>query len=117
MFGRKIKSALFIDYENVTNLCPPNRIGNWLEWIEEGEFDADNKRRRQLVRKNVYWGSKDNQHADTFELHNFKITLCEKFHMLKNGADITIALDVMETILADPKVEEFIILAKDTDYV
>jgi hypothetical protein len=37
--------------------------------------------------------------------------------LLKNGADITIALDVMETILSDRQIQEFIILAKDTDYV
>lgn len=115
MFGSRIKSALFIDFENVGSVCPPDRIQNWIRWIEDGEFDHG--RRRRLVEKRVYWNPSHQKHEEAFKRQGFEVVLCEKFQYLKNGADIRIALDVMETIANGSHVHEFILLAQDTDYV
>ena len=115
MLGGRVKSALFIDYENVPDLCPADRIANWISWLEQGAFDRS-ARKRRLIEKNIYWGPKDQRHEEAFKRHGFNIILCDKFHALKNGADIRIALDVMESIFTKPTIEEFIVFAKDTDY-
>lgn len=115
MFQRRVKSALFIDYENVGRYCPPEAVARWLRWIEDGEFDEG--RRRTLVEKRIYWNPSAQQHEDTFKKHGFEVVLCEKFAKLKNGADIRIALDVMESISSKRSVDEYILFAKDTDYV
>jgi hypothetical protein len=115
MFGGRIKSALFIDFENVRDLCPSDKIAHWVHWLEDGEFDE--KRRRRLVKKNIYWGPADRRHEEAFEQQGFNVVLCEKFKMLKNSADIALAIDVAEAVLRQPKIEEFIIFSMDTDYV
>lgn len=108
---------MFIDFENVGQYCSPDRIGNWLQWIEDGEFDDDSRKRRRLVEKRVYWNSTHQKFEDIFKRHGFDIVLCEKFANLKNGADIRIALDVMESVIGPHRIDEFILFAQDTDYV
>ena len=110
-----MKSALYIDYENVGGLCPSAAIDNWMSWLEQGEFDEG--RRRRFVTKRVYWNPSAQKYRETFEQHGFEVELCEKFHILKNGADIRIAIDIMESVLKKPHIDEYIIFAKDTDYV
>lgn len=115
MFVPRVRSALFIDFENVGSICSPDRIADWLAWIEAGAFDDG--RRRKLVEKRVYWNPSHQKYEDIFEGHGFEIILCEKFQYLKNGADIRIALDVMEAIHRPRHVDELILFAQDTDYV
>lgn len=116
MFRTRIKSSLFIDFENVGHHCSPDRFSNWLQWIEDGEFDDDG-RKRHLVEKRVYWNPSHQRYKDAFERNGFEVVLCEKLANLKNGADIRIALDVMERLVERWPATEYILFAQDTDYV
>ena len=64
MVGR-IQSALFIDHENVGGLCPPEKIANWIAWLEDGEFDEG--RKRKLADMRVYWNPSALKHEKAFE--------------------------------------------------
>ena len=95
MLGWPIPSAVFIDYENVAYRVLPGTIANWVAWLERGEFDASRKRRKFLL-KRIYWNSSANHLREKFEHHDFQPIVCEKFTGLKNGADIKMAIDVIE---------------------
>jgi hypothetical protein len=111
----RIQSALFIDHENVGGHCPPDRIANWVAWLEDGEFDDG--RKRTLLDKRVYWNPSAQKHEKVFLAAGFRPILCEKFRKLKNGADIRIALDIAEMIAKSKRIKEFILFTKDTDFV
>ena len=111
----RIQSALFIDHENVGGHCPPDKIANWVAWLEDGEFDQGQKRR--FLEKRVYWNPSAQRHEKAFLAAGFKPILCEKFRKLKNGADIRIALDIAEAIAKSKRIKEFILFTKDTDFV
>jgi uncharacterized protein (TIGR00288 family) len=116
MLRHRIKSALFIDYENVANRALPETIPHWLAWLEEGEFD-EAKRRRTFVEKRIYWNATAQKHRSAFEDAGFEIVLCDKFATLKNGADIKMALEMLELTFRNPKVQEFILFTSDSDFI
>jgi len=116
MWGRRIGSALFIDYENVSHRTLPGTIQNWVAWLEDGEFDED-KRPRRFHEKRIYWNTMAEQHRDKFTSEGFTVVLCEKFSGLKNGADIRMALDIQEIMLGKPRIAEFILITRDSDFV
>ena len=114
MWGRRrIRSALFIDFENLP--LPPEAIPNWLAWLEDGQFD-DGRRRNVLV-KRVYWNSSAEKHRDGYLKRGFDVILCEKFATMKNGADIRMAMDVVELTHTNNKIDEFILVTTDSDFV
>jgi uncharacterized LabA/DUF88 family protein len=114
MFRRRIKSALYIDFENVR--IDVQQISNLVSWLEDGLFD-EAKRRRRLIARHVYWNPTDEKHRVAFESQGFNVVLCEHHANLKNGADIRMALDMVETTFQTPKIDEFIIFSKDTDFI
>ena len=117
MLGWPIPSAVFIDYENVAYRVLPGTIANWVAWLERGEFDARRKRRKFLL-KRIYWNSSANHLREKFEHHDFEPIVCEKFTGLKNGADIKMAIDVIEATLDDSRIREFILVTRDpTSYL
>jgi uncharacterized LabA/DUF88 family protein len=116
MLRRRIKSALFIDYENVANRALPDTIPHWLAWLEEGEFD-EAKTRRTFIEKRIYWNATAQKHRSAFEEAGFEIVLCDKFATLKNGADIKMALEMLELTFHNPKVQEFILFTSDSDFI
>ena len=114
MWGsRSIRSALFIDAENV--VLPPDAIADWLAWLEEGEFDG-RKPRRFLV-KRIYWNSSTEKYRERYEALGFEVILCEKFPTLKNGADIRMAMDIVEATHRNRRIDEFILATTDFDFV
>jgi hypothetical protein len=118
MIGWPIRSALLIDYENVAHRTLPDTIPNWVAWLERGEFDADAPgRRRRFVTKRIYWNSAAQHLRPTFERFGFSCVLCEKFAGLKNGADIRMAMDIVEFTRDMPSIKEFILLTRDSDFV
>ncbi|MGD9803476.1 MAG: NYN domain-containing protein [Hyphomicrobiaceae bacterium] len=114
MLRRRIKSALYIDFENVP--LPPEAIGNWLAWLEDGVFDAAGQRRR-FLQKRVYWNSHAERNRDLFQKHGFVPILIGKYSGLKNGADIRMAMDIVETTYTRAEIDEFILLTGDSDFV
>jgi NYN domain len=117
MFGRSIRSSLFIDFENIGHRNLPDTIPNWMAWLELGEFDTSARRRRRFVAKRIYWNSAAEHLRKQFEACGFDPILCPKFAGLKNGADIKMAMDIVETARDNPRIKEFILVTKDSDFV
>jgi NYN domain len=114
MFRRKLKSALFVDFENVQ--LDPDAMANALAWIEDGAFE-DSGRRRKLLIKTIYWNSTAERNRARYEALGFEVVLCEKYANLKNGADIRMAMDMVEARMRRPNIQEFILISKDSDFV
>jgi hypothetical protein len=114
MLRSRIRSALYIDFENVP--LPPDTIGNWLAWLEDGLFDAT-PRRRRFLQKRVYWNSHAERNRALFQRHGFEAFLVGKYSGLKNGADIRMAMDVVEATYRRAEIDEFILLTGDSDFV
>jgi hypothetical protein len=118
MIGWPIRSALLIDYENVAHKILPDTIPDWMAWLERGEFDANGRRkRRRFVTKRIYWNSAAHHLRGTFERFGFSCVLCEKLAGMKNGADIKMAMDIVEFARDMPSIKEFILLTRDSDFV
>jgi len=113
---RKRRSALFIDFENVGSKLSSKAIPAMIAWLEDGKFDGSD-RRRKLVSKRVYWNSSAEGHRDSYEAAGFEVVLCEKFSAMKNGADIRMALDVLDTCWKSPEIKEYILFTTDSDFV
>lgn len=114
MLGRRLKSALFIDFENVQ--LDPVGLANVLAWLEDGAFD-ETARRRKLLVKTIYWNATAERNRARYEALGFEVVLCDKYANLKNGADIRMAMDMAEARLRQPNIQEFILLSKDSDFV
>ena len=113
---RRRRSALFIDFENISLKVSPQMVDALVAWLEDGSFDAPGGK-RNLVHKRIYWNSSAEKHRETFEAAGFDVVLCEKFATMKNGADIRMALDVVDIVLEGVEVEEYILFSTDSDFV
>lgn len=114
MLRRRIRSALYIDFENVP--LPADAIANWLAWLEDGVFEPTHRKRR-FLQKRVYWNSHAERNRDLFIEHGFVPILVGKFAGLKNGADIRMAMDVVEATYTRLEIDEYILLTGDSDFV
>ena len=112
MFGR-IKSALFIDFENMA--LAPECIENWLPWLEDGHYDRG--KLRKFVLKRVYWNSSAQKHEAAYKAHGFDVVHCDRFVGLTNSVDIQMAIDIVDTTHQFPRIEEYILVTQDSDYV
>lgn len=116
MFSRRIRTALFIDFENIGSGNIADNLGNLLAWFADGAFEKTPRRRRLAV-KRVYWNSSAEKYAEAFQKHGVEVVLCEKFTNLKNGADIRMAVDIVECAFRNQSLEEVILLTTDSDFV
>lgn len=118
MFARSVRSAVLVDFDNVTGLIDgARRIESWVSWLEDGQFDPK-RRRRKLVEKRVYWNSHNEVHRPAFESAGFQAFNCpSRIHSKKSAADMLIALEALEIAVDNPKIAEFIILTTDIDFV
>jgi uncharacterized protein (TIGR00288 family) len=116
MLRLRLRTAVFIDYENVHHGALPKTIPNWTAWLESGEFDPK-RRRRTLVVKRIYWNSQTDHLRPRFKQFGFVPVLCEKYAQLKNGADIRITIDIVESTVKNPNIDEYILVTKDSDFV
>ena len=116
MWSKRRRSALFIDFENIATKASPQGIAGLLAWLEDGKFDEPGGRRK-LVVKRIYWNSAAERHREAFEEAGFEVILCEKFSSMKNGADIRMALDIMESCFKQPEIKEYILFTTDSDFV
>jgi len=113
---RKRRSALFIDFENVGSKVSPASIAAMTAWLEDGKFDEAGGKRK-LISKRIYWNSSAEKYREVFEAAGFEVVLCEKFSSMKNGADIRMALDVLDTCWMMPEIKEYILFTTDSDFV
>lgn len=123
MLESRVRSALFIDFDNVSSFFRQNRlagrIGNILHWLEDGGFDPAGKKRRFEV-KRVYWHRRYEDEAPAFELHNFVTQTCNYTAGNKQGqsaVDLFLAMDAIDAAYRRPRLREVIILASDSDYL
>jgi len=112
MLGR-IRSALFIDFENVA--LPPDAIPNWLPWLEDGVFDHG--KRRRFILKRVYWNSSAQKHEPAYKASGFEVVHCDRYVGLTNSVDVRMAIDIVEATYQYPRIEEYILVTKDSDFV
>ena len=110
---RRIKSALFIDFENMP--LARETIDNWLAWLEDGKFDGD-KRRRFLL-KQVYWNSSALRFKSVYEASGFNTVPCDRYFGLANSVDVQMAIDIIEATYQHPGIDEYILITADTDFV
>jgi hypothetical protein len=123
MLQGKTKSALLIDYDNVTpffrNEKLSGRIGNWLSWLEDGQFDPQRRRRNFLLKK-VFWHKRYADEQPAFEHYAFKTETCVYAAGGKQGqsaVDLHLAMDAIEAANDLNGLREMIILASDSDYL
>jgi hypothetical protein len=64
MWGSRLRSALFIDFENIGSRMSPAALRAMTAWLEDGRFDEAGRKRR-VVAKRVYWNSSAERHRDT----------------------------------------------------
>ena len=116
MFSRPLRSALFIDFENVGSSAISGNVGNLLQWFSDGAFEKAGRKRR-LLTKRVYWNSQAERYRDAFVEQRVDVVLCERFASLKNSADIKMAIDIVEFAMRNPRLKEVIMLTTDSDFV
>ena len=119
MLRRRTKSALLVDFDNIvgaTNGDFGRKISNWMAWLEDGKFDGGRRRRNFLV-KRVYWHAQNDGYRSAFEGNGFEAITCRSFVDHKSTADMIIALDALEATYDQKKIEEYVLLTTDTDFV
>ena len=119
MFRRKTKSALLVDFDNIVGATGGDfgrKISNWMAWLEDGKFDNGHRRRNFLV-KRVYWHAQNDGYRPAFEGNGFEAVTCRSFVDRKSTADMIIALDALEATYDQEKIEEYVLLTTDTDFV
>lgn len=114
---------MLIDYDNVTpffrNEKLSGRIGNWLSWLEDGQFDPQRRRRNFLLKK-VFWHKRYADEQPAFEHYEFKTETCVYAAGGKQGqsaVDLSLAMDAIEAANDLNGLREMIILASDSDYL
>ncbi len=119
----KVKSVLLIDYDNVTPFFKQEklagRVGNWLSWLEDGQFDPSGRKREFLLKK-VFWHKRYAEEQPAFEHYAFKTETCVYAAGGKKGqsaVDLHLAMDAIEATRDLKGVQEMIILASDSDYM
>jgi uncharacterized LabA/DUF88 family protein len=120
MLGRRKKSALLIDFDNVISMTGgefATTIPKWLAWLEDGGFDPSKKRRSFEV-KRVYWNGQNERYRKAFEDAGFEAFACRAIAKdKKSSADIVLTLDAMEIAGTIRGLREVLLLSSDTDFV
>jgi len=111
MFRRKVRSALFIDFQNIAGQLGAEFAGSmsaWLAWLEDGAFEPDGRPRR-LVERRIYCDAPNHKkHAAMFANYDFVA--------IPTAADLSIALDALETTFLSRRIKEYILLTVDQDF-
>ena len=128
-----LRAAIFLDFDNVVsglaNGAGPavaHRFAAdpepWFEWLTR---DAP---RRVLVRRCYmnpagYIADEAGQRTyfstfrRAFQSLGFEVVDCPPLTRMKNGADVRLALDVMDALAAPTRLDEFILMSTDSDFV
>jgi hypothetical protein len=124
-------SALFIDFDNVHSmLCDDdpnvgarfaNRPLHWLKALESDPelIEGTEGVARRIVSRRCYASpGRITPYRRNFTQTGFEVVDCPPLttHM-KNSADITMVMDVMDYVVRYPTIEEYIVLSTDADFV
>jgi hypothetical protein len=111
MFRRKKRSALFIDFQNIAGQLGSDFAASmpaWLAWLEDGAFEPSGRARR-LIERRIYCDAPNHKkHAATFAQYDFVA--------VPTAADLTIALDALETTYLSKRIKEYIVFTVDQDF-
>jgi NYN domain-containing protein len=112
VFRRPVKSALYIDFNNIAAQFVGGGFGDafagWLAWLEDGQFDPE-RRQRTFKAKRVYLSAQFRRHATLLEQAGFQV--------IPSAADLVIALDVAESLCGGKDIKEYVLLTVDSDFV
>ena len=129
MSNTALKSALFVDFDNVYGALDRSsraaadafsrNPGGWLRWFELGghEDEAEAPNRRILTRRCYLNPAVFGRYRHRFTIAGFQTIDCPALTSHgKNSADISMALDIMEALQHPTRFDEFIILSADADF-
>ncbi|WP_431268250.1 NYN domain-containing protein [Dankookia sp. P2] len=141
--GTPLRAALYIDFDNVySSLAAIDEWaawsfgaepGRWLSWLEAG---AGGGPRRLLVRRCYLnpagwteperggglaaWLQQPRVYFSRFRpalvRAGIQVVDCPRLSRLKNGADMEMALDILDAVQHPTRFEEFLILSGDSDF-
>ncbi|HEX5998421.1 MAG TPA: NYN domain-containing protein [Hyphomicrobiaceae bacterium] len=120
MLGRRTKSVLLVDFDNIAAQLGHNdfvgSIPRWLAWLEDGRFDPEHGKRSFMV-KWMYWNRPAEVYREAVEAQDFEALVCpSRVKGKKSQADMVIAVDALRSAYENERMQECIILAVDTDY-
>ncbi|WP_165943457.1 NYN domain-containing protein [Roseicella aquatilis] len=137
------RAALYVDFDNVFSSLAAldewaawsfaSEPGRWLAWLEAG---AGGQPRRLLVRRCYLnpagwhapepggdlaaWVQQPRIYYSRFRADfvraGIQVVDCPRLARLKNGADMVMALDILDALAHPTRFEEFLILSGDSDF-
>lgn len=117
---RPRRAALFIDFDNVKSRMLAQLAGDVLAILARGEGDPDRPRRR-FAAKIVYWnvreGGNRQEKIDAFIANGFEFKATNSIVSEKSTADTMIAFDIGDLVHRRPRVDEFILMSSDSDFL
>lgn len=126
-----IRAAIFVDFDNVIiSMEQVNRRAadlfasrphQWLSWFERGLHDHaaedEAKPRRLLVRRCYLNPVAFGRYRSYFTRAAFSVIDCPPLTARgKNSADIYMAIDIVDTLRHESRIDEFILLSADADF-
>ncbi|SPA36244.1 conserved hypothetical protein [Cupriavidus taiwanensis] len=126
-----MKSALFVDFDNVYSglrrLDPAcadrfaRQPAQWMEWLigslELPDHTPEGARRRVLVRRCYLNPQAYQRFRPSFNLSGFEIVDCPALTSEgKTSTDIHMVLDIVELLQHEAKYDEFIVFSADADF-
>ncbi|HEY54384.1 MAG TPA: NYN domain-containing protein [Caldilineae bacterium] len=130
-----IKSALFVDFDNIyIGLKQLDEVAaehfamdpsQWLAWMEQGmprgdadEHGEETPQPRDILVRRCYLNPRDFHRArPSYTRAAFNVIDCPSLTAAgKNSADIYMVMDILDTLEHDTHFDEFIILSGDADF-
>ena len=128
-----LRSAVFIDFDNVvsglaTGAGPSvaHRFATdpepWFDWLTQ-DLPRRVLLRRCYMNPSGYLLDENGNRAyfsafrRAFQALGFEVVDCPPLTRMKNGADLRMALDVMDALAATTRFDEFILMSTDSDFV
>jgi uncharacterized LabA/DUF88 family protein len=112
VFQRRVQSALYVDWANMSAKFPSRTLLEglpaWLAWLEDGKFDGDRKR-RTFLEKRAYINNTFLKQIPALEAAGFEV--------IPSSDDMLIALDMADSSLKKRHIDEYILLSVDEDFV
>lgn len=127
---RRTRTALFVDFDNIftgLNQLDPaaadvfaNRPYQWLAWLERTSAAGNpdlSPTRSILVRRCYLNPGAFGRFRPLFVRSGFQVVDCPALTVGgKNGADIQVVMDILDTLNHPTRFEQFIILSGDSDF-